>query len=75
MSEFESRGHDMGPVDSQQEGTYRRGYHQAVAELAYQLSIRTLTAADLDTDTWVNGVGMTWRKDVSLDRMIEPPPL
>lgn len=73
MSEIEAGGRDMGAADPQQEGHYRRGYHQAVAELAYQLSIRTLTADDLDR--WVNGVGMKWRKDVPLVRMIEPPPL
>ncbi|MEJ7806922.1 MAG: hypothetical protein WKG03_13500 [Telluria sp.] len=73
MAEYEVGGRDQGPVDFQQEGTYRRGYHQAVAEIAYQMSIHKLTADDLEG--WVEGAGMAWRKDVPLTRMIEPPPI
>jgi len=65
---------DLGPTDEQREGAYRRGYHQAIAELAECLRRSPgLTAADLDA--WVEGKGMEWRKDVPLGRMIQPPPL
>jgi hypothetical protein len=62
---------NQGPTDPQQEGAYRRGYHQAVAEVAYALRHQHLTADDLDS--WVEGSGMQWRKDVPLEQMILPP--
>jgi hypothetical protein len=62
---------DLGPADSQQEGAYRRGYHQAVAEVADALRRKPLSADELDS--WVEESGMRWRKDVTLERMILPP--
>lgn len=62
---------DLGEANPEREGAYRRGFHQAIAEVAYRMSESKLTAADLEA--WVNGDGMTWRKDTPLSRMIEPP--
>jgi hypothetical protein len=63
---------NQGATDPQQEGAYRRGYHQAVAEVAYALRHnKNLTADELDS--WVEGCGMQWRKEVPLEQMILPP--
>jgi hypothetical protein len=54
------------------EGTYRRGYHQAVAEVAKALEAGVeVDAAKLNA--WVEGPGMRWRKRQPLNTMIEPP--
>jgi hypothetical protein len=62
---------DMGAAVPQDEGTYRRGYHQAVNDVAQILRARNLTAEELQA--WVDGKGMHWRKDVTLSRIIAPP--
>jgi hypothetical protein len=62
---------DQGPADRDTEGAFRRGYHQAVAEVAYAIRLKQLSADDLDS--WVEGRGMHWRKDVTLERIILPP--
>ncbi|WP_154668309.1 hypothetical protein [Pseudoduganella violaceinigra] len=64
---------DFGPADCHQEGSYRRGYHQAVAAVADALRSRNLSADELES--WVLGAGMDWRKSLTLDRMILPPSL
>lgn len=65
---------DLGAADELREGAFRRGYHQAIAEVAEYLRREPgLTAGDLDA--WVEGKGMEWRKDMPLGRMIEPPQL
>ncbi|WP_083458931.1 hypothetical protein [Amantichitinum ursilacus] len=66
-------GSDVGPADPHSEGSYRRGYHQAIAEVATILEHRVLSAADLER--WVETQGMKWRKDDALNRKILPPPL
>ncbi|MCX9158117.1 hypothetical protein OPU71_18500 [Niveibacterium sp. 24ML] len=67
-------GDDLGGAKPDVEGAYRRGYHQAIAEVAHALrSGDTLTAESLDA--WVEGAGSKWRKDMPLDRMIVPPEL
>ena len=63
---------DQGPADPQLEGTYRRGFHQAVAEVAFALRSRPALSAE-ELEAWVEGAGMQWRKDVTLERMILPP--
>jgi hypothetical protein len=62
---------DLGSATAEAEGAYRRGYHQAVAMLADLLRRRQLTADELDA--WVEGNGMRWRKDVTLERRIVAP--
>lgn len=65
---------NLGPaIDRTSEGAYRRGYHQAVAEIAHKLKHGFLTAAHLEA--WVEGKGMSWRKDTSLENKIAPPDL
>lgn len=67
-------GDDLGPVDANNEGSYRRGYHQAIAEVMLVLQDGgCLTAESLSR--WVEGEGMKWRKDTRLDRMIIAPAL
>jgi hypothetical protein len=67
-------GADLGSADRDHEGAYRRGYHQAIAEVMFVLkSGRQLTAEALAQ--WVDEDGMTWRKDTPLERMIAPPAL
>jgi hypothetical protein len=61
---------DLGPTDIGREGAYRRGYHQAVAEVAYVIKLKQLSADDLES--WVGGSGMHWRNGATLDRKIEP---
>ncbi|MFM0356726.1 hypothetical protein PQR12_24800 [Paraburkholderia nemoris] len=63
---------DLGSaVSRDSEGSYRRGFHHAVAAVAAALHRGTLTADDLDT--WVNGPGRNWREDAVLERKIVPP--
>lgn len=62
---------DIGPADRNMEGAYRRGYHQAVAEVANLMEFKQLSAQDLLD--WVEGPGMAWRKDTGMERMIVPP--
>lgn len=65
---------DLGATDRQKEGTYRRGYHQAMAEVMVILrSGKTLTPEILAE--WVEGDGMKWRFDTPLDRHILAPAL
>lgn len=65
---------DVGPADSHMEGTYRRGYHQAIAEVMRLLRRgEVLTAESLEQ--WVEGEGRTWRHISSLDRQIIAPDL
>jgi len=62
----------IGPADRQLEGTYRRGYHQAVAMVGHALRANpALTAEELFN--WVEGEGMKWRRDVSLNHQVVPP--
>ena len=63
---------DQGTADFQQEGTYRRGYHQAVADVAVALRANLGLSGD-DLLAWVEGDGMHWRKDADLRRMLLPP--
>jgi hypothetical protein len=65
-------GSDMGPADPDIEGAYRRGYHQAVAELASLLQLGEEVTASM-LNTWVEEAGMRWRKDPRLDRKFVPP--
>ena len=65
---------DLGPTDVQKEGTYRRGYHQAMAEVMVLLSNGEQLTAEKLTE-WGEGDGMKWRKDVPLDRHILAPAL
>lgn len=60
-------------ISSPYEGAYRRGYHQAVAEVAYCMNAKVVTSAE-QLNFWVEGSGMIWRRDMSLDRMTPPPP-
>lgn len=62
---------DLGEANRQSEGAYRRGYQQAVAKVARAMKDKQLSAQDLLD--WVEGPGMSWRKDTSLERMIVPP--
>lgn len=64
---------DNPSVDSTSEGAYRRGYHQAVAEIASKLKQGFLTVSHLEE--WVEGKGMFWRKDTSLSNKVAPPDL
>lgn len=62
-------GSDIGPADSQIEGTYRRGYHQAMAEVAYYLKNGgTLSAASLND--WVSEDLRRWRQGRITPRFI-----
>lgn len=56
------------------EGTYRRGYHQAVAAVAFALEHKLVTTA-AELEAWVEGPGMRWRKDVTLEAQVEAPEL
>ncbi|GKS95616.1 hypothetical protein [Acidovorax sp. SUPP2825] len=67
-------GADIGPADPQSEGTYRRGYHQAIAEVAAQLRAGQPVTAD-SLDAWVENTGMQWRHHAPLDRKILAPAL
>ncbi len=61
-------------ADREREGAYRRGYHQAIAEVAHLFeNSPSLSATDLSQ--WVETAGMAWRKDQPLDQMIPPPPI
>jgi len=62
---------NLGPVDPHLEGSYRRGYHQAVAAIAIAMHHHDVTADTLDA--WVQGAGMTWRKDIRLDQQVVAP--
>lgn len=69
MTNLESKGPS---ISREIEGAYRRGYHQAIAEVADALRSNShLTAADFKK--WVEGPGMHWRKDAPLEQMYEPP--
>ena len=61
------------PADPQIEGTYRRGFHQAVAAIAFAMQHKEFNAEDLVN--WVEGDGMEWRHDKTLELKIPPPPL
>jgi hypothetical protein len=67
-------GADLGPVDANNEGSYRRGYHQAIAEVMFVLKEGGCVTAE-SLCAWVEGEGMKWRKDTRLDRMIIAPAL
>ncbi|MDA8446359.1 hypothetical protein [Paracidovorax valerianellae] len=67
-------GADIGPADVQSEGSYRRGYQQAIAEVAAQLRADQPVTPEL-LDAWVEGVGMQWRHGSPLDRKILAPAL
>jgi hypothetical protein len=62
---------NLGPIDPHLEGSYRRGYHQAVSAIATIMQHNDVTAETLDE--WVVGAGMAWRKDTRLDQQIVPP--
>ena len=62
---------NLGPTDPNIEGSYRRGYHQAVSAIANEMLHNDVTAEILDA--WVKGAGMTWRKDTQLDQQVVPP--
>ena len=67
-------GADLGEADANVEGAYRRGYHQAIAELASVMKLRgNVTSESLSK--WVEEDGMRWRKNVPLVRKIIPPSL
>lgn len=61
-------------ISTQFEGAYRRGYHQAVAEVGHAMEDKVVTHAE-QLYSWVEGSGMVWRKETSLDLMVPPPPL
>jgi len=65
---------NIGPADRDREGAYRRGYHQAINMAAQALKKSKPITAD-ELAAWVENEGMKWRKDVTLERMITPPPL
>ena len=65
---------DLGPTDRQKEGTYRRGYHQAIAEVMVLLENGKQLTPEILTE-WVEGDGMKWRYDTPLDRHILAPAL
>ena len=54
------------------EGTYRRGFHQGAAAVAYALKDNPQLTLD-ELEAWVDGACMEWRKDMPLDTQIEPP--
>jgi hypothetical protein len=62
---------DEEEVDFNLEGSYRRGYHQAIAHVADLMRCGKISADTLDE--WVIDAGMKWRKDTRLDRCIRPP--
>lgn len=61
-------------VDANSEGHYRRGYHQAVAEIVYCLRQHGAISAD-SLESWVENEGMQWRKDMPMEKKISPPKL
>ncbi len=63
---------DVGKANPDVEGTYRRGFHQAVAMVAEALRANPQLSADQLT-AWVEGAGSKWRHDTRLDRQIMPP--
>ncbi|WP_117143877.1 hypothetical protein [Pseudomonas amygdali] len=65
---------DLGPTDIQKEGTYRRGYHQAIAEVMHLLKNGKVITPEALAE-WVNEDGMKWRYDLPLDRHIIAPAL
>ena len=70
---FEGNAQPRSSIDPQFEGAYRRGYHQAIAAVAFILKHHSIGAAELDA--WVGGEGMHWRKDISLELQVTPPKL
>ncbi|GKT20006.1 hypothetical protein AVHY2522_24525 [Acidovorax sp. SUPP2522] len=67
-------GADIGPADTQLEGSYRRGYQQAIAEVAAQMRADQDVTPEL-LDAWVEGVRMQWRHVSPLHRKILAPAL
>lgn len=57
------------------EGTYRRGFHQAIANVAYAMRVRGEPQTAERLLQWVEGAGMKWRKDGDLAFREPPPPL
>lgn len=62
---------DMGRAEPDVEGTFRRGYHQAVAAVAEAMRNGNIGPEELDA--WVNGSGWRWRKETTLTRKLLPP--
>lgn len=62
---------DIGKAEPDLEGSFRRGYHHAVAAVAEALR-RGGTSAD-ELDSWVMGSGWRWRKQATLLRQLIPP--
>lgn len=63
---------DLGAADRVSESAYRRGYHQAVADISDRLRFgRPLNALELVE--WVEGAGKRWRHVAPLTRHILPP--
>jgi len=56
------------------EGTYRRGLHQAIANVAYAMRVRGEPQTAERLLQWVEGPGTKWRKDGDLAFREEPPP-
>lgn len=75
----------LGPSLSRDiEGAYRRGFHQAVAFIAEELKRGRIAVRDLEawagpgdvTERGIgpDGIGWRWRKDLTLEEKIDPPP-
>ena len=65
-------GVDLGPADRGLEGAYRRGYYQAVAEIAHRLQFGSPLNARALTG-WIENEGMNWCRNTPLDRHVLPP--
>jgi hypothetical protein len=63
---------DLGEAKRDSEGTYRRGFHQAVAMVATALRANPQLSAD-QLQSWVDGAGSQWRHNLPMDRQIMPP--
>jgi hypothetical protein len=65
-------GADLGPADTNSEGSFRRGYHHCAADILSWIQEHGPITAEMLSD-WVEEEGMQWRKDVPLDRKIMAP--
>lgn len=63
---------DVGEAKRDLEGTYRRGFHQAVAMVTEAARANPQLSAD-QLQSWVDGAGSQWRYNLPMDRQIMPP--
>ena len=73
MWDFLESMKNLRKANPDSEGAFRRGYHQAIAEVVHVLRNNSITADELDS--WVEEDGMKWRKDMPLEYQILPPKL